>query len=199
MASSKIGREFSIESLVSKDSGHVGSRATASSPPTVTTSSPSPTSRHHYVVKPEPHHLQHHQALNGMFPPVSGTSVSSPLPHPAFIGGSTTLAPSSPPNAMLHGLSPIHGLLPQGGALPGLAAAQMAAAAAAHEQSRIHGSPLLPPGLPAMPNPHQLASMFPNGLPNGGLAGLPNKDNFPLYTYLLARHSNYLNHGLAGM
>ena len=144
------------------------------------------------------------------------TSLSSPLaphfPHPAFMGAGTTLTPGSTPGRLLHptALPPLHGLLSASGAPPigantlppGLAAAQMASLAAhAQEHSRsLNG--LLPGGLnppQSLPNPHQLAAMFPGGLPPSvNPASLAAKESLPLYTWLLARQNSYLSPGLTG-
>lgn len=161
----KKAKEFSIDSLVSKES---------SPPPAVPVTT---MESRRYLPKPEAHVAAPHP--NGLFPSPVSTAAQ---PHPAFMGAGTTL--TSGQNPMV--LPPIHGLLPSGAsALPG--------GFPPMSPTEARPSPLLHPGMMAG-HPHP--AMFTNGIPNPALA---NKDNFPFYTWLLARHSSYLNHGFPGM
>ena len=182
---SRKNKEFSIDSLVSK----------AGRSPSPTSHSPGLDTRR-YLPKPEAHPAT---AVNGLFPhgrsipggsPTSSSTISrgtaSPTqPHPAFMGAGTTLSPSQPGQMVL---PPIHGFLPQ--SPTGLPAGFPHPEAVRPNPAFLH---------PALLGGHHpaAAAMFPNGLPNSP-PGLANKDNFPLYTWLLARHSSYLNHGFGG-
>ena len=178
--------------------------------------------RHRHLFRPEAHRVTspNSAALSDYFSKARSksdaiaTSLSSPslpphFPHPAFMGAGTTLGHGSPPNPLLHpaAFPPLHGLLsatgtPQLGSsamTPGLAAAQMASLAAHAQEHSRSLSGLLPGAHPhPLQNPHQLAAMFPGGLPHSAAASLAGKDNLPLYSWLLARQNSYLTPGLAG-
>ena len=111
--------------------------------------------------------------LPGGITPVSAAHMAAP--HPAFLNGATTLyhdgLPSIPAEhqAMLPNMSP----------------------------ANLLGHPF-PGGLsPFGPHPGLTApGVHPNML--GGLAAAQQKD-FPFYSWLISRHSGYLNHRFTGM
>lgn len=162
-STSKKNKEFSIDSLVSKDNNS-----------TVDAVDESRNIHRNecYLPKPEPQ-------LGSFFSPNFPSSVSHP--HPAFMGASTTLNSGQGPLI----LPPIHGILPHStsmvGTIPHLSTGD------------VRSNHLLQQGLVA--GHHSV--VHPNGIQQSS-QGLPNKDNFPFYTWLLARHSSYMNHGYTG-
>ena len=206
MPTAKRPSGFSIDSLISKEKPmsekHCGpprslgldpmraeaalrasaASAAASSPPTCGCPSTSPSAA------PRP-----------PLPAQYATGLHPPMPHPAFLNATGTIHPSIPHPAAMGPSFPEGFQLP-----PGLEQHMHQQMLAAHANGLTAGlpggypgaGPMIPPGLGGLPPGGHHPGM--HGLHPGLLTGVPQKDSFPFYTWLLSRHSSFLGHRLAG-